>query len=308
MESVEKVPFVSVIMPNWNGKDDTLECLDSLRQLNYAKDRMEIIIVDNGSEDGSQEAIRNKYQEMRDDGYWRLLLLENGKNLGAPAAYNRGIRAANPDYDYILKIDNDVIFDEECLRELVKTAEEDEKIGIVGGKVYFFEDKTLIQSAGGKIGIWRGRIPTIGYKEKDVGQYDKLQEVDWVCGALMLLKRKVINKIGLLDDRYFVYYDETDWAIRAKRVGFKIIYVPHAKIWHKLSVAVKKVKDFGMYYMTRNRIIFQRKFCNNIQYIFFNLYFWCREFPVRMVKEFGKNWGMLKVFIRAVLDGYSIQI
>ena len=308
MEDVAPMPFVSVVMPNWNGKDDTLECLDSLRNLNYSKDRIEIIIVDNGSKDGSPETIKEKFSEMKQDGFFSLKLIELPENIGAPAAINRGIKNAHSDYDYIFKIDNDVIFDNESLNELVKASEKDERVGIAGGKVYFFENRKLIQSAGGKINLWRGWAMTIGYKEMDVGQYEKVQEVDWICGASMLLKKKIVKEIGLFDDIYFVYYDETDFAIRTKRARYKVLYIPYAIIWHKLSVAVQKIRNLSLHYMTRNRIIFQRKYSNNFQYLFFNLFFWFYEFPIRFIKEFRKDRRILGVFINAVREGYFTPI
>ena len=308
MENVAYMPFVSVVMPNWNGKDDTLECLDSLRNLDYPKDRLEIIIVDNGSQDGSPQIIKEKYSEMNHDGFFSLKLIELPENIGAPAAINRRIKNAHPDYDYIFKIDNDVVFDNKSLRELVKASEKDEKVGIAGGKVYFFENMKLIQSAGGKINLWRGWAITIGYKEMDVGQYERVQEVDWICGASMLLKKKAIEEIGLFDYKYFVYYDETDLAIRTKRARYKVLYIPYAIIWHKLSVSVQKIRGLGLYYMTRNRIIFQRKHSNNFQYLFFNLYFWFYEFPIRFIKELRKDKGTLGVFIKAVRAGYFTPI
>jgi GT2 family glycosyltransferase len=298
------MPFVSVVMPNWNGKDDTLECLDSLRNLNYPKDRVEIIVVDNGSKDGSPEIIKEKFSAMKQDGYSSLKLIELPKNVGAPAAINRGIENAQPDYDYVFKIDNDVVFDKESLRELVRVSENDENIGIAGGKVYFFENKRLIQSAGGKMNLWRGWAITTGYKEMDIGQYEKVQEVDWICGAFMLLKKKTVEEIGLFDDIFFVYYDETDFAIRAKRANYKVLYTPYAMIWHKLSVAVQKIRNLNLHYMTRNRIIFQRKHSHNFQFFFFNLSFWFYEFPIRFIKELRKDRRILEVYVNAIREGY----
>jgi GT2 family glycosyltransferase len=305
---MKPMPFVCVVMPNWNGKDDTLECLDSLRKLNYPKGRMEIIVVDNGSKDGSPECIKEIFSAMKQDGYSSLKLIELPENMGAPAAINKGIKNAQPDYDYIFKIDNDIVMDRECLISLIKVMETDLKIGIAGGKVYQYGSEYLIQSAGADINLWLGTTPPRGDGEVDHHQYDKIDEVDYVCGAGMMVKSLVIREIGLLDQAYFVYYDETDWSLRANRAGFKVVFVPDAIMWHKRSATTLKISGFVLYHMNRSRTILERKHANFLQYCCFNLYTCCYEFPIWILKNFAGSLSHVKYFFRGIWDGHWAKI
>ncbi len=159
-------------------------------------------------------------------------------------------RALDKGADYILLINNDTIVDKNFLTELVRIADSRVDIGFAGPKVYYYEyhgRKDVINIAGGKLNIWKGTSDKLGVKQIDKGQFDKITEVDYIEGSFILVKRKVIEKIGMFDSVYFSYWEDNDWCIRGSKANFKSIYVPDAKIWHKVSASTPSRNN--AYYM-----------------------------------------------------------
>ncbi|MFW9875783.1 MAG: glycosyltransferase family 2 protein [Candidatus Thorarchaeota archaeon] len=255
---IEDYPFVSIIFPNWNGKNDTIECLTSLAKLDYPKSKMEIIITDNGSEDGSLEAIEKKFSEIENEGWYKLKLIENKENRGAPAAYNQCLKEINKDYNYAWKLDNDVILNPKSLIGLIKVGESMEKIGIIGGNELSYHEKNKVRTIGTLFSsLTKEYHPYVG---KD---YNKISyqyyNVDVTPGTSTLIKKAVIEKIGNFNEIYFVYYDDVDFCWRSKKEGFKIVGVKKSLIWHKKGGTTgDTISSFGLYYYLRNRLIFFR--------------------------------------------------
>lgn len=242
------MPQVAVIVLNWNGLADTLECLESLSHLDYPRYR--IVVVDNGSTDGSVEAIRELFPD--------VAIIENGENLGFTGGNNVGLRyALAQETDYALLLNNDTEVAPDFLSRLVQAAEADPRIGIAGPTIYYYARPDLIWSAGGMINRSRGQTRMIGLNEQDTGQYSLApHEVDFVTGCALLVKRAVMEQVGLLDERFFAYYEEAEWCVRARKGGFKIIHVPTAKVWHKIPLDARDHSPLVHYYMTRNRLLF----------------------------------------------------
>lgn len=247
------IPKVAIIILNWNGKEDTIECLESLKQITYPN--YEILLVDNGSTDGSVECFRERYPGME--------IIENEKNLGFAEGNNVGIRRAMElGADYVLLLNNDTVVDPEFLGELVKVAGGDEKIGIVGPKIYYYDyngQKDVIWFAGGSINLTTGKTSHYNMKKKDDRTTNKIKKVDYITGCAILIKRDVIIKIGLLDSDYFLYFEEADLCTRANKT-YDCVFVPDAKIWHKISSSTGG--DFSStmaYYFVRNRMLFMTK-------------------------------------------------
>ena len=259
------LPKVTIIVLNWNGKEDTIECLESLKYITYPN--YEILLVDNGSTDGSVECFRERYPGME--------IIENGENLGFAEGNNVGIRRAMDEgADYVLLLNNDTVVDPEFLGELVKVAESNPKIGFVGPKVYYYDRKgrkDVIHSVGAKIKMTTGKAPPIGIGEIDRGQYDKLYQVDSLEGACILAKINVINKIGLLNRNYFMYREEADWCTRANIAGYILFYTHNAKIWHK--VGASNIGKNNIYFLTRNRFWFMKQYASREEYSIFLLFF-----------------------------------
>ncbi len=309
----KKSPSVSIIILNWNGWEDTLECLESIYDINYQN--YNVIVVDNGSKDDSIEKIRDYSQgtqqikspffdynpqnkpinliEFYEDedlsskiksthnygektNFNTLFLLKTMKNHGFADGNNIGIDFAlnNLNTDYILLLNNDTFVDKDFIGPLVKFAESNDKIGLVGPKIYSYDRPDEIQTVGFNIKWSRGEIISIGHTEKDKGQYDQIKSVDCVSGCVMLIKKEVIVKMGkFLDHEYFLYYEDMDSCVRTRKLGYEIYYIPDSRIWHKTSSTSKKAAFTAGFYTARNVFIFMKKFSTKNQYRQFLIYF-----------------------------------
>ena len=244
---------VFILLLNWNGKNDTIECVESLKKVTY--DNFEIVLVDNGSKDGSQKYLKKHYPNIK--------LIETYKNIWFAGGNNVGINYIlkhNP--DYILLLNNDTIVRPNFLENLLTVAESDKNTGIVGPKIFYNDSPNKIWFAGGKINWKKNNVPSvkhIGQDEIDTDQYNNARSVDFVSGCALLIKNDVIKKIGLLDPDYFLYYEDTDWCVRAKNAGFNILYVPQSVIYHKIMQTINKSYLKHGYFVSRNRMKLVKK-------------------------------------------------
>ena len=303
----DEYPKVSIIILNWNGLEDTIECLESLRKINYPN--YEVIVVDNGSKGNDAQVLEEKFGDY-------IHLIRNDKNYGYTGGNNIAIRYVvnHSAPDYFLILNNDTTVAPDFLGQLVEAAESDASIGIVGPKVYYYDFPNRIQSAGGKVNMRTGRTPHIGVKEIDAGQYDTKREVDYLFGCCLLIKKEMIQKVDLFDESYFCYWDETDYCFRAREAGYKVVYIPEAKIWHKAPLKLKvwdktptsgKASGFSDYYMARNNFKFMRKHATKGQYrsflfYFLGYHFW---FVTAVCLLYHRDVGRLFGFYRGVKDG-----
>jgi GT2 family glycosyltransferase len=212
--------------------------------LNYQN--YKIILVDNGSTEGSIDVIRKKYND--------IVLIKNKENLGYAEGNNVGISyALSNDADYIWLLNNDTVVDQNALETLVEVGENISECGILGSKIYYFDQPEIIWFAGATIN-WRKAVSNhIGQNQKDQAKYDSIREVERVTGCSMLVKRDVCERIGLMDENLFLYAEELDWCVRAKKAGYKILYVPDSKVYHKISLSTGD--NYGVifnYFNTRN--------------------------------------------------------
>lgn len=265
-------PKVSIIILNWNGLEDTTECLESLEKITYPN--YQLIVVDNGSKGNDADVLRERF-----GGY--IHIIANDKNYGFTGGNNIGIRYIlnNSEPDYFLLLNNDTVVDPEFLTEMVKVAESSPSIGMAGPKTYFYDDPNRFWLVWSGVNMYKGQASLVGGKEIDRGQYENIREVSYVSGSCLLIKRKVIQHVGLFDESYVNYWDETDYCFRARKAGYKIVYVPKAKIWHKVSQTQKKESGFRWYYRARNNFRFMRSHATKSQYrsfllYFFGFYFW----------------------------------
>ena len=287
-------PKVSLVILNWNGKDITIACLKSVEKIDYPN--YQVIVVDNGSTDGSQKEIKA--------GFPSVHLMENGQNLGFPEGMNVGIRyALDGGADYVFSLNNDTILDRDILTELVKVAESSPAIGIVVPKVYFAQEPNRIQTVGGMIDWKKGRGYHLKIGEIDTGEYESEREVDYL--GLPLIKKAVIDKIGLYDSGYFAYWEDVDLCTRAKRAGFKVISVPRAKIWHEGTFTIRKISGFFEYYSTRNRFWFMKRHASGKQFLLFILWFFFFELWFRggVLLVYHRNIKAFVSFCRGIKDG-----
>lgn len=241
-------PCVTIITINYNQLQLTCELLDSLRKLTYPE--VEVIVVDNHSQENPAEIIGERYPEVK--------LILSSENLGFAGGNNLGIRASRG--KYLLFLNNDTEVDPGFLEPLVSLFESNPKAGAASSKILYFNSGETIQYAGStRIDPFTGRSKRIGYMEKDQGQHNRLQETDLAHGAAMMVPRKVIEEVGMMPDFFFLYYEEVDWCESIKKAGYKIYFVPDSKVYHKESMSIGKGSTLKTYYMTRNRLLYMRR-------------------------------------------------
>jgi GT2 family glycosyltransferase len=244
----DRTPHVSIILLNWNQPEFTLDCLKSLEKVDYPA--FDVIVVDNGSKDGSPAQIRQAFPD--------VTLIENPTNLGFAGGNNVGVkRALANGADYLLLLNNDTEVAPNLLRSLVDVGESDPRIGALGPKIYYFDHQNVIWSGGGAVDRF-GEPKHLRENQVDTGQPDRVEDVDYVTGCAFMVKRAVVEKVGALDDRFFIYFEETEWCSRIKRAGFRIVYAPQARMWHKISMVQRTTSRRYLYLMTRNRLLYLR--------------------------------------------------
>jgi GT2 family glycosyltransferase len=242
-------PLIVIVILNTNRREDTLECLHSLAKSTY--DRFRIIVLDNHSTDGSALAIRTAFPTVQ--------VIELSENLGYAGNNNVGIQAAlDQGAAWVFVLNEDTVLAPDCLAQLVQVGESDPQIGIVGPMVYHHNEPTIIQSAGGRLGPHWESIH-IAKNEPDLGQFQAPHQVEWISGCGILLRRAVIEQVGMLDARFFYYWEETEWCVRAAKAGWQIVHVPQARLWHKGVQRDYQPKPSLTYYSTRNRLLLLAK-------------------------------------------------
>lgn len=266
-------PLVSIITLNWNSWQHTIECLESLLQISYPN--YNVIVIDNGSTDDSMEKIKDylkgrlyvkskfikkkvkkpiPFVEIKEKDMFkvkiaqkiRVILLKASKNYFYSGGNNLGIQFAQYHFtpDYFLLLNNDVVVDKNFLTELIKVGESDVRIGMLSPKIYYYNTPNILQSTGGKI-IWPICAFVIyGEREKDKGQFERIGERDYLFGTSLLIKKEVVKKIGLLDTFFIFGIEEYDYCTRARKAGFKLVYVPSSYVWHKVGGSSKKLNKF----------------------------------------------------------------
>lgn len=243
---------ISIITINYNGLKDTCELIDSLPLEDKS---IEVIVVDNASKEDEATIIANRYPQVK--------LIRSEQNLGFAGGNNLGIKAARG--KYLFFINNDVILKPQAsdFSHLIRRLETDDKIGIVCPKIRFAWGNNPIQFAGyTPLSRYTMRNRSIGFGETDKGQYDTAHQTPYAHGAAMMVKREAIEKVGLMPECYFLYYEELDWSMMFTRAGFTIWYEPACTIYHKESQATGQNSPLKAYYLTRNRLLFVKR---NIQ-------------------------------------------
>jgi len=242
-----RLPFVSIIVANYNGKDVIKSCLQSLERLNYPS--YEIIVVDDASTDNSAQIIEEDFPKVK--------LLKLSKNLGLAGANNAGFNLARGDI-IVFDLNNDEVVHEDWLTKLVGALVSSPDIGITCGKRYQldkdFNRGDIILSAGSRMNPVTAECEPVGYGSKDSEEYSIPKESDFA--TVLVIKREVLQRIGLFDSAFRNYYEDSDLSIRAKKTGYKIFYVPHAKSWHIGASSFGKDSYRRYYFIRRNQIRF----------------------------------------------------
>lgn len=240
---MEKEPKVSIILVNYNGYQDTIECLKSLKELEYHN--YEVIIVENGSKD---------YEKVKNDRFLNdnaIVILEK-ENGGFSAGNNIGIKyALENGTDYVFLLNNDTTIDKNAIKYLVEIAEDDNKVGIATGNIYYYSQPDKLWYSNGIYNYKKGATYMVN---------EATAEVSFVCGCMMLIKRATIEEIGMLSDDFFLYSEDTEYDCRAVKAGWKLKWTPKAKVYHKISASTVENSDFQQYYMIRNNLVIVKKY------------------------------------------------
>jgi len=299
-----------IIILNWNGWKDTVECLESVFRLKH--DNYRVIVCDNASTDGSIEYIKSwaegqldiyvpqdnplrqlsfppvsktipyKQYERKDaesggnieDNNYPLIIIQTGDNLGFAGGNNVGLKyaIAQGDFAYIWLLNNDTVVEARALSALVKRMQEKPNAGICGSTLMYYNDPKKIQALGGaKYNKWLATVKHIdsNYNSKHITDTGSIEDkIDYVVGASMHISKKYIDEIGLLSEDYFIYFEEIDWAIRAKG-KFEIAYAPDSFVYHKEGASIgtssqlNERSDLSDYYNIRNRVLITKKYFKN---------------------------------------------
>ncbi len=305
------LPKILIILVNWNTSDTTIECIESIKSTDY--NNYEIIIVDNGSLDvGELESfIIEKHPD--------ISLIKNEKNLGYAGGNNKGIELAiKMKADYILLLNNDTIVDRCFLKELVDYAEIKANIAVLNPKIYYYKPSDLVWFAGSTGNLWTGCFKHIGKGRKDRSENNIPRETAYATGCAFFMKVSVIKEIGMLDDNFFAYSEDLDWSLRAKKAGYKCMYVPNSKIWHMEAVSITKnmskankgrTTPFQIYLYYRNKLFIMRKHCAFFQRITYFVVLLCLEILPRMIGFIVLNrWEKLKSLNKGFYEGLTAEV
>lgn len=237
---------LSIITVNYNGLQDTCELIDSIT----FTDDTEVIVVDNASKRNEASVIQERYPQIK--------VIKSEQNLGFAGGNNIGIKQAKGKYLFL--VNNDAVFKDYNIQVLIDRIESSSSIGIVCPKIRFAWGKHPIQFAGytplSKITI---RNQAIGFGEEDNGQYETAHPTPYAHGAAMLIKREAIEKVGLMPECFFLYYEELDWSMMFTNAGYEIWYEPACTIYHKESQSTGRNSKLRAYYLTRNRLLFIKR-------------------------------------------------
>jgi hypothetical protein len=268
---IKKEQRLSIVILNWNGKENTKECLSSVNRSIVNGFHPQVVLVDNGSSDESYEYFSSNKLLSKN---YEFKIIKNALNLGYAEGNNIGISySLQTKADYVMILNNDTLLDPNTLIHLIKVANDNPKAGIISPKMYFapgfeFHKERYGKSDIGKIIWWAGGEidwnnlygKNMGVDEVDHRQYDSLKYVDFATGACMLVKKEVFEKIGLFNNKYYMYLEDVDFSMRVKKSGWEILYTPKAFLWHKVAQSSGIGSTHNDYFISRNRMLFGLKY------------------------------------------------
>lgn len=232
------LPNVSIIFPNFNGGQEPIKCLESITTLNYPQNKLEIIVIDNNSTDGSDILIKKKFPKVK--------LYKQTNTFSFAQNINFGINKSSDQYIFITN--NDVTFDKNSLRHLINYSLAHPQVGVLGGKIFSRKNSDQISSAGHQMNKFTGRVYPAAYPEIT-------KQPDWIQGCTMLVKQKVIETIGLFDENFSFFFEDYDFCLRAKHAGFQVIYLPTAYFTHRGSFTTNRNLSQKYFHWYKSKIM-----------------------------------------------------
>lgn len=286
-------PFVSIIVVNYNTSNEVLDLLACLDQCTYTN--YEVLVIDNASPNDNLDSIKAQHPEVR--------TIESTKNLGFAGANNIGIDAAKG--AYYLFLNPDTCPQPDFLEPMVELLEQNPKIGLASPKIKYYHQPELIQYAGtAEMSKWTMRSHSHSKHQKDNPQNSISGPTGYGHGAAMMVPRAVVEKVGKMNEDYFLYYEELDWCERIRQQGYLIYYMASSLVFHKESVAIEKESPLKIFYMSRNRILYARMHYNIAQFIFYAFYTLLVALPKNIITLINKP-ILLKAYLKGILWHFS---
>lgn len=288
------IPIISIFIPTYNDQTDLSACLESIRHLDYLKEKIEIVIWDNASQDDTVRMVQNRFNEMKNEGWLKLSLIEWNRNEGSYIPYNMAAPYLSPSTQYILGIDADVELESNVLSKMVDAAQ-DEGVAVVGARSVYFDTPELTSHGAGFVDGWTAR-----YGEKDARERIVC---DYVIGCCWLLNRTVFGELGYFDPGYYINHWEVDYCLRVKEKGFQIIYEPRAVAKHKIPRKGTLTPE-RIYYLYRNKLLLIRKLPSffKVPWTFF-FCFWLSLGKILFVLVWSERWKGIKSALVGLWDG-----
>ncbi len=292
-------PSVAAIVLNYNGREITLEAISSLLEMAY--EHLVVVHVDNGSTDGSYEAVEKRFPD--------VLQVRIEENQGVVHGVNRGLaEALDRGCDYLLLLNNDIEVDPQMLGELVAVAEGDSTIGCVGPKIFYAGERERLWSAGGRIRFLHSITRERGMGEIDQGQYERDEEVGYVNGCAVLMRSSVVREVGLWDPLFQLALDDADWCMRMKLRGFRSVYAHRAVLFHKVGYTVGGYQARRTFYNGRSAALFVRRYAGLGQWASFLLLSGC-ALPLAFLRELPRgNQGAVIAKLRGIIEGLRVPL
>jgi GT2 family glycosyltransferase len=243
------IPIISIFIPTYNDQTDLSACLESIRRLDYLKEKIEIVIWDNASQDDTVRMVQDRFNEMKNEGWLNFSLIEWKRNEGSYIPYNMAAPYLSPDTQYILGLDADVEIEPNALSKMIDAAQ-GEGVAVVGARSVYFDNPQMTSHGAGFVSPWTAR-----YRGKDAREQI---ECDYVIGCCWLLKKGIFESLGGFDPDYYINHWEVDYCLRAKENGYRIIYKPSAIAKHKVPLH-GTLSEERIYYLYRNKLFLNRK-------------------------------------------------
>jgi GT2 family glycosyltransferase len=264
-----------------------------------------IILIDNSEDTYFFKKLKQKLKTYKEN----ILFIKNKKNLGFSKAVNQGIKIAlNKGADYILLLNDDAYLDKNCIPYLIEALDKDNKAMLAGPTIFYDKDKSKIWSTGGYFNKLLGNIKILLKNKKvnpDTLKNLNIQEVDFLTGCVLMIKSEAIKKIGLFNEDLFFYGEDVDYSLRAKRKGFKILWVPYAFAWHDVDIVKGRTNPFVMYNLSRSKIIIRKSHFKRKYFIYYLILHFLLHTPYKFyqILRGSKDFDSIKFWLKGTWDG-----
>lgn len=286
---MNKEPLVFIVILNFNSYMETLRCLESVLDNDYPN--YAVVVVDNNSTDASKEELSKHLDKFK--------LLTNNTNLGYAHGNNVGIKyALENNADYVCVLNNDVEVEKNFLSELINYMNTNKDVGIAGPCICDFQERDKVQSMGANINLFTGLAQAKGKNTSYISVREDSLSVDYLGGACFVARKEIFEKIGLIPEMYFLFFEETEFCLKAKKTGYKLICLNSSRVYHKQSATISKYKGLSYFFLNRNRIVFMRRNSKLYHKVIFSFYIIIETFARKILKK--EPLSLFKVYLEGL--------